>query len=43
MRPLPPAPHNIVIGRPDMEYDLKGGVGTVPDVLHSQDIPPSVP
>ena len=38
MRPLPPDPHNMGTGRPDMENDLKRGVGPVPDGLHYQDI-----
>ena len=42
MRPLPPDPHNMGTGRPEMENDLKGEVGAVPDGLHSQDRPSSV-
>ena len=43
MRPLPPDTHNMVKVWTDMEHDMKEEVGEVPDGLHYQDRPPSVP
>ena len=43
MRALTPAPNNMGTEWTDMEHGLKEEVGALPDRLHSQDRPPSVP